>query len=119
MVPSSNQQVSPEKFPVGQRISLPGHFLEPVTLEGIRLIGSGYECHVSKAGGEHYQVILMGDAEVWRELAFWDDVPRVNQIKALLKEKYGTRFKSLTPTDESLDWLTGDHFYKVKELTYK
>lgn len=44
-------QVSPEQFPVGQRVKLPGHFLEPVTLEGIRFIGSGYECRVRLADG--------------------------------------------------------------------
>ncbi len=47
----STQQLSPEKFPVGQRVNLPGHFLEPVTLEGIRFIGSGYECRVRLADG--------------------------------------------------------------------
>jgi hypothetical protein len=45
----STQQLSPEKFPVGQRVSLPGHFLEAVTLEGIRFIGSGYECRCGPA----------------------------------------------------------------------
>jgi hypothetical protein len=35
---------SEQQFPVGQRVTLPGHFLEPVTLEAVRFIGSGYEC---------------------------------------------------------------------------
>lgn len=85
------------------------------------LVGESLEftLDVSGVDGEDYQVIQLGDAEVWRELAFWDHVPRFNEIKALLKEKYGTRFKSLTPTGNSLDWLTGDHYYKVKELTYE
>jgi hypothetical protein len=85
------------------------------------LVGESLEftLDVLRVGGEDYHVIQLGDAEVWRELAFWDNIPRFNQIKALLKEKYGTRFKSLTPTNESLDWLTGDHYYKVKELNYK
>src|SRR5208283_5740507 len=51
-------QVSPEKFPVGQRVNLPGHFLEPVTLEGIRFIGSGYECRVRLADGTPDEAIL-------------------------------------------------------------
>ena len=54
----STQQLSPEKFPVGQRVSLPGHFLEPVTLEGIRFIGSGYECRVRLADGTPDEAIL-------------------------------------------------------------
>jgi superfamily II DNA or RNA helicase len=51
-------QLSPEKFPVGQRVSLPGHFLEAVTLEGIRFIGSGYECRVRLADGTPDEAIL-------------------------------------------------------------
>src|SRR5580658_975844 len=54
----STPQLSPEKFPVGQRVSLPGHFLEPVTLEGIRFIGSGYECRVRLADGTPDEAIL-------------------------------------------------------------
>jgi hypothetical protein len=51
-------QVSPEKFPLGQRVSLPRHFLEPVTLEGIRFIGSGYECRVRLSDGTPDETIL-------------------------------------------------------------
>lgn len=58
MAQSSPPYVSLEKFPVGQRVSLPGHFLEPVTLEGIRFIGSGYECRVRLADGTPDEAIL-------------------------------------------------------------
>jgi hypothetical protein len=51
MAQSSGYQLSIEKFPVGQRVSLPGHFLETVTLEGVRFIGSGSECRVRLANG--------------------------------------------------------------------
>jgi len=51
--------LTPEnKFPLGQRITLPGHFLEPVTLEGIRFIGSGYECRVRLSDGTPDEAIL-------------------------------------------------------------
>src|SRR5882757_1111195 len=51
--------LTPEnKFPLGQRISLLGHFLEPVTLEGIRFIGSGYECRVRLSDGTPDEAIL-------------------------------------------------------------
>lgn len=73
---------------------------------------------VIKVDGEDYQVIQLGDAEVWRELAFWDHLPRFNDLKNLLREKYGAKFKSLTPTAWSLDWLTGDHYFRVKEISY-
>jgi superfamily II DNA or RNA helicase len=49
------------KFPLGQRVSLPGHFLDPVTLEGIRFIGSGYECRVRLADGTPDEAILSLD----------------------------------------------------------
>jgi hypothetical protein len=45
-------------------------------------------------------------------------MPRFNEIKDILREKYGAQFKSLTPTAWSLDWLTGDYFYRLKELTF-
>jgi hypothetical protein len=74
---------------------------------------------VIKVGGEDYQVIRLGDVEVWRELAFWDHLPRSNELKNLLREKYGAaKFKSLTPTAWALDWLTGDHYFRVNEITY-
>src|SRR6266852_5824525 len=67
---------------------------------------------------EDYQIIRVGEREVWRELAFWDNMVRFNEIKDLLKQKYGTRFKSLTPTDGSLDFLTGDHYFKLQTLSW-
>jgi hypothetical protein len=67
---------------------------------------------------EDHQVIRIGEREVWRELAFWDNMVRFNEIKGLLKRKYGTRFKSLTPTDGSLDFLTGDHYFKLRTLSW-
>jgi hypothetical protein len=67
---------------------------------------------------EDYQIIRVGEREVWRELAFWDNMVRFNEIKDLLKRKYGTRFKSLTPTDGSLDFLTGDHYFKLQTLSW-
>jgi hypothetical protein len=67
---------------------------------------------------EDYQIIRSGERKIWRELAFFDNILRFNEIKHLLKMKYGTRFKSLVPTDRSLDFLTGDHFYKLKTLSW-
>ena len=31
-------------IPIGQRVTLLGHFREPVVVEAVRLIGAGYEC---------------------------------------------------------------------------
>ena len=48
-------------FPIGRRISLPGHFPEPVVLESVRSIGAGYECRVRLADGTPDEAILSLD----------------------------------------------------------
>ena len=48
-------------FPIGQRINLPGHFLEPVVLESVRRIGAGYECRVRLPDGTPDEAILSLD----------------------------------------------------------
>ena len=54
--------LTPEgKFPLGQRIHLPSHFLEPVTLEGIRFISSGYEHRVRLSDGTSDEAVLSLD----------------------------------------------------------
>jgi hypothetical protein len=73
---------------------------------------------VVSADGEDYQVIKLNDLEIWRELAFWDHLPRFNELKNLLRQKYGSKFKSLTPTAWALDWLIGDNIFRVTEVTY-
>ena len=47
-----------DDFPIGQRIELPGHFREPVVLESVRSLGSGYECRVRLADGTPDEAIL-------------------------------------------------------------
>jgi hypothetical protein len=68
--------------------------------------------------GEFYQIIRLGNAEVWRELGFFDNIRRFQEIKELVKQKYLTRFKSLRPTEGSLEWLCGDQAWKLSELEY-
>lgn len=51
MVIQGAAPISEDRFPIGQRVSLPGHFLEPVTLEAVRAIGPGFECRVRFADG--------------------------------------------------------------------
>jgi hypothetical protein len=70
------------------------------------------------ADGEYYQTIRLGERELWRELAFWSNVRRFEQVNGLLKQKYGARFRSLTPTDASLEWLTGDNLSDLIQLSY-
>jgi hypothetical protein len=67
--------------------------------------------------GEWYQVIRVGDVELWRELAFFNNLRRFEEIKELLKLKYGTRFKSLTPTPASIEWLSGDNLGRALQIS--
>jgi len=57
-MPSQGASSSEKVFPIGQRITLPGHFLEPVMLEAVRFIGSGYECRVRLGDGTPDEAIL-------------------------------------------------------------
>jgi hypothetical protein len=68
--------------------------------------------------GESYQVIRQSGTELWRELAFFDHVPRFNEVKELLRQRYGNRFKVLKPTDDSLEWLCGDRAENLFRLSY-
>jgi SNF2 family DNA or RNA helicase len=52
---------SEHPFPIGQRIELPGHFDQPVTLEAVRSIGSGYELRVRLADGSPDETILSAE----------------------------------------------------------
>lgn len=58
--------------------------------------------------GDKWTVIRLGDTTVWRELAFYEGWPRFNQVKEILKERYGQRFESLTPDPGSELYLYGD-----------
>jgi hypothetical protein len=68
--------------------------------------------------GDFYQIIKAGDAELWREFAFFNNMRRYEEIKELLKAKYGTRFKSLTPTVASVEWLSGDNLGKALRIIH-
>ena len=73
---------------------------------------------IEDAHGDTYQIIRLGDTEIWRELAFFDNIPRFKEVKEFLRNKYGTRFKSLRPTDGSLEWLCGDNAGKLDQINY-
>lgn len=54
-------RVSDVQFPIGQRVRMDGHFAEPVTLEAVRPLGSGYECRVRLADGSPDETILSNE----------------------------------------------------------
>src|SRR5262249_10912291 len=47
-----------QTYPLGRRITLPGHFAEAVTLESVRPLGDGCECRVRLADGSLEEVVL-------------------------------------------------------------
>jgi len=73
---------------------------------------------IADADGDKYQVISVGGAEIWCELAFYDNIRRFQEVKELLRKKYGSRFKMLKPTDASKEWLCGDNAGKLFRLNY-
>ena len=73
---------------------------------------------IGDADGDTYQIIRAGSegTEIWREIAFWDNTDRFKEVRNLLKEKYGKRFKCLNFTDGSLEWLCGDNIRHLDQL---
>lgn len=53
--------ITEDDFPIGQQVRLPGHFGQPVTLEAVRRIGSGYECRVRLPDGTPDEAILSAE----------------------------------------------------------
>jgi superfamily II DNA or RNA helicase len=49
------------RFPIGQQVSLPGHFDGPVVLEEVRRLGSGYECRVRLPDGGIDEVVISAE----------------------------------------------------------
>ena len=60
--------------------------------------------------GEDLTVIRLGEREIWSEPELWEGYWRFYEVKELLKQRYGARFKSLTPTRESELYLYGDEW---------
>ena len=58
--------------------------------------------------GERLTVIRFGDRVIWSEPERWEGLPRFEAVKAILKQRYGPRFRSLTPTEQSEMYLYGD-----------
>ena len=50
--------VDPSRLPVGQKVLLPGHFDQAVTLEGVRPLGRGFECRVRLASGALDETVI-------------------------------------------------------------
>lgn len=80
-------------------------------LEGERLVftwGIDNPDHRERPDDEIWTVIRCGERVVWRELAYWEGWERFNEVKDILKRRYGDRFGSLEPSDVSELYLYGD-----------
>ena len=53
--------------------------------------------------------IQVGETVIWSEPLKYEAFDRYEQVALLLKEKYGSRVKDLTPTDRSKLFLYGDY----------
>ena len=65
---------------------------------------------------DDFTVVRLENRTIWKEPTFWEGWERFNEVKAMLKEKYGTRFHSLKPTSASETYLYADDLsapYKI------
>lgn len=69
-------------------------------------------------GEKDLTIIRWGDALVWKEPAFYEGRPRFNQVKEILKARYGSRFKSLKPTERSKLYLYGDDLGAPDKISF-
>ena len=60
------------------------------------------------ADGDAWHVLIVGEAEVWRELAHYEFHERYREVFAIVHERYGDRFASMHPTKGANWWLVGD-----------
>lgn len=71
-------------------------------------------------GEEELVTIITHDKKViWKELGLYECVPRFNELKNLLKKKYGKRFKSLKPTERSGYPLYGDKISAIDKIEFE
>jgi hypothetical protein len=63
-----------------------------------------------KNADKEWTVIRLGQTEIWREPAIWEGCDWFEVRKEALKQKYGSRFRSLKPTDASKLYLYGDRW---------
>ncbi len=58
---ASAMEHAPGRYPIGRKLSLPGHFAVPVVLEAVRKLAGGYECRVRLPDGLPDEAILSAD----------------------------------------------------------
>jgi len=68
--------------------------------------------------GKDLTIIRCGEVVIWKEPAFYEGWPRFNQVKEILKAKYGAKFKSLKPTERSQLALYGDDLKVPEKISF-
>lgn len=63
-------------------------------------------------------VIVCNNVVIWREPELYEGWSRFTEVKNIIKEKYGTRFKSLTPSDRACLCLYGDDLGAPNKITF-
>ncbi len=73
-----------------------------------------------KTGEDGDEVVQVKHSEqvIWIELAFFEDWPRFNEVKDILKQKYGERFASLRPSEAAELYLFGDDLTAPARISY-
>src|SRR5260370_727326 len=100
--------LTPEnKFPLGQRIALPGHFLDPVTREAMRFIGSGDEC---REAIERILILCPAPLTIqWQdELLRWFGEPFEIIFSAVDQQQLVNPWQRATQVIASLDYAKQD-----------
>ncbi len=69
-------------------------------------------------GENNLTIIRHGKAVIWTEPAFYECWQRFNQVKEILKARYGARFKSLKPTACSELYLYGDDLSAPERISF-
>jgi len=63
-----------------------------------------------EADGDSWTILRTGELQIWREAAFWEGIGRLQQVAAILAEKYGSRLVEIRPTERSKLYLRGDRW---------
>jgi len=77
-----------------------------------------FEWDQEQDGEKNLTIIRSGEAVIWKEPAFYEGWPRFNQVKEILRARYGSRFKSLTPTERSRLYLFGDDLGSPDKISF-
>lgn len=67
---------------------------------------------------EVWITIRLLDRTLWEELAHWEDWRRFNEVKDLLRERYGRQFRSMKPTRAADLYLFGDDIGSIEKIEY-